>query len=40
MELTEQSLKLLKDYYMKEYEKSPEEAFKEPHMPSLEAMTN
>ena len=28
MELTEQSLKLLKDYYMKEYEKSPEEAFK------------
>ena len=28
MNLTEQSLKLLKDYYMKEYEKTPEEAFK------------
>ena len=28
MELSEQSLKLLKDYYMKEYEKKPEEAFK------------
>ena len=28
MDLSEQSLKLLKDYYMKEYEKKPEEAFK------------
>jgi len=28
LNLTEQSLKLLKDYYMKEYEKTPEEAFK------------
>jgi ribonucleoside-diphosphate reductase alpha chain len=28
MDLSEQSLKLLKDYYMKEHEKKPEEAFK------------
>jgi len=27
LNLTEQSLKLLKDYYMREYEKTPEEAF-------------
>ena len=28
MDLTEQAIKLLKDYYMREYEKTPDEAFK------------